>query len=90
MTVDKKDAVDWNSPEAIAFFESEWKHACDQADQAINNALACDPLWSTLTDDKVGDVLLPYLGEQKYWLLFEFAQAVGLLSPVSLKSRVDQ
>jgi hypothetical protein len=74
--------VDWNSEEAKA----KWQHACDQAQQAIDKALACDGLWSALADDLVGYYVLEhYLGEERYLLLYGFASAIQLLSPVSLK-----
>jgi hypothetical protein len=38
----------WTTPEAVAYFESEWQHALKQAEEALAKAGECSEIWDGL------------------------------------------
>jgi hypothetical protein len=81
-----------NSPEAIAFFENEWRHAIKQAKEALAEACSCYGLWNGLCDwlwnepNKVA----AYVGDANYELFTRLVTGMPLLAEETARAAVTQ
>jgi hypothetical protein len=71
----------WTTPEAEAYFESEWQNALKQAEEAVDKAFGCEKIWSGLSDwlKNEPEKVAGYVGADNYKLFADFLYAKPLL-----------
>jgi hypothetical protein len=81
----------WTTPEAEAYFESEWKHALKGAEEALTQACACAELWNGLGNWLMAEPekVAGYVGEANYKLFAELVTSMPLLAEETARAKKD-
>jgi hypothetical protein len=79
----------WTTPEAVAYFESEWQHALKQAEEALAKAHACEKLWSGLCDwlQNEPEKVAAYVGAANYKLFVDLVTSMPLLAEENWRAK---
>ena len=79
----------WTTPEAVAYFESEWQHAIKQAEEALDKACVNVKLWSGLCDWLLKEPyqVAAYIGRENYELFTELVTGMPLLAEENWRTK---